>query len=240
MKSVCWRYWYLTVVAVLIFASASFGQQVTMQLTGVNGGSAGGVYTDPYYGTVNGVAATLICDDYADHSWVGPPTWQATVTNVASITSTTSTLKWIGNGMSTQTLYNTIAYLSTRMLQDSNQTDQEAYSFALWELTCTYGSANPSVPGGDCASKTAPFDSIQTTNPTVYNLATGFLQEALSQTFTAGEYANVTVYTPVGAVDPQEFIRVPEASTIAMLGVDLLGVLAMAFFFRRRGLQLAG
>lgn len=242
---------FLTTAAVLVFASAAFSQ-VTIVLTGVNGSYAGSdptVYTDPYYGTINGTATTIMCDDYADDNNIGD-TWQANVTTVATVT-TSNTTKWIGDGatvkitptsptltMNTQTLYDGIAYLSTQMLGASSGAAQEAYSFALWQLTCTYGNANPNLPaaGQSTCGSTTPFSTI---GGALLTAAENDLNAALSQNYTPGEYSNVTIYTPTFAnnVDPQEFISVPEASTIAMLGADLLCLLAMAFFFRRRVLQ---
>jgi len=226
------QYWYLPAIAVLLFASASFGQQVTMTLNTVNGANDGGVFTDPYYGTVNGAPTTLICDDYADESNLGE-TWKAYVTNVASA-GTSSTLKWTGNGVSTQTLYDAIAYLATQMLTQPQGQQQEAYSFALWELTYSYGTSNGGTP-----STTDPFSTLGATDP-VLTEAKGLLNNAAllnPLSYSAGEFSNVTIYTPTNGGPPQEFITVPESSTIAMVGVDLLGVLALAFFFRRRTLQ---
>jgi len=239
MNSAVRKYWWLLAVVVLAFAPASFAQ-VNMQLTGVNGASAAGVYTDPYYGTINGVASTIICDDYADDTYFNE-TWKANATNLASA-GTSTTLKWSGtNGLSTQTLYDAIAYLSTQMLSAASGEPQEAYSFALWELTCKYGSANL---GNSC--KTDPFSTISGQLATD---AQNDLNAALGQTYTPGEFSNVTIYTPISGTQgmcgnnpcattpPQEFIVVPESSTIAMVSADLLGLLALGFFFRRRALQ---
>jgi len=247
MNSAFKQNWYLLAVAVLFFASAAFGQSTTLVLTGVNGASAGGVYTDPYYGTItvtNGASSTttpvtVLCDDYADESNLGPPSWAVAVTTVANVSTTSNTLKWSGaNGLSTQQLYDAIAYLSGKLLAAAPGEAQEAYSFAIWELTYEYGTANIMNPNG-----TKPFSTISGTTPgTVLYDATQDLNDVLGKigSLSASQFANVTIYTPIpGSVDPQEFIKVPEASTLAMLGVDLLGLLALAFFFRRQGMQLA-
>jgi len=242
MNSSFKQYWFLVAVATLLFASASFGQTVTMTLTGVNGANDGGVFTDPYYGTITSGAGTssgaIICDDYADESLLGQ-TWKAVATNVASAGTTSNTLKWSGaNGVSTQTLYNAIASLATTMLTKPSGPAQEAYSFAIWELTYLYGKSNGGTPSTIDPISTLGGDSVAAAalallaNP----FATGGLLNA--STYAPGAYSNVTIYTPTNVGPPQEFITVPEASTLAMLGVDLLGLLALAFFFRRRGLQL--
>jgi len=256
MNSAVRQYWFLLAVAmaVLAFAPASFAQ-ANMQLTGVNGANAGGVYTDPYNGTINGVSSTIICDDYADDSYFNE-TWQANATNVASAGSS-STVKWIGDGatvtigsgptltMNTQTLYDAIGYLSTQMLGAASGEPQEAYSFALWELTCTYGTPNTAATLGKGCT-TNPFSTI---SGQLLTDAQNDLNAALSQNYTPGEYSNVEVYTPIsgtqgmcgtnpcGTTPPQEFIAVPESSTVVMVGADLLGLLALAIFFRRRAVQ---
>jgi len=254
MNSAVRKYWLLLAMAmaVLAFAPSSFAQ-ASMQLTGVNGSSAGGVYTDPYFGTINGVSSTIICDDYADDSYFNE-TWQANATNVASAGSS-STVKWIGNGdtvhlsggptltMDTQTLYDAIGYLSTQMLGAGSGEPQEAYSFALWELTCTYGTPNAAAGLGKGCPTTDPFKTI---SGQLLTDAQNDLNAALSQNYTPGEFSNVEIYTPIDGTQgmcgsnpctttpPQEFITVPESSTIAMLGADMLGLVVLAFFFRRR------
>jgi len=243
MNSSFKQYWYLLAVAVLLFAPASFAQTVTMTLSSVNGANDGGVYTDPYYGTITsgGVtsSAVLICDDYADESLLGQ-TWSAVVTNVTAAGTTSNTLKWTGtNGVSTQTLYNAIASLATTMLTKPAGPAQEAYSFAIWELTFLYGKSNGGMPSTIDPISTLGGDSVAAAALALLAdpFATGGLLNA--NTYTPGEFSNVAIYTPTNVGPPQEFISVPEASTVAMLGVDLLGLLALGFFFRRRGMQLA-
>src|SRR5689334_12840939 len=60
----------------------------TFTLTGVTGNYLAGVYTSPYFATINDdqghslVGIPVICDDFATDSYVGQ-TFQATVTTVA-------------------------------------------------------------------------------------------------------------------------------------------------------------
>jgi len=246
MKSAFRQYWYLAAVAVLLFASASFGQ-VNMVLTGVNGANEGGVYTDPYYGTVNGVPAVIISDDYADDSYV-PESWRANAINesqAGASLATSTPVKWnAGSAAATQLLYDEISYLATAMLAAAPGQAQMDYSFAIWDLSCQAG-VTASV-GKTCTPPVAPSDLS-----TVANL---ILQaQNASKNFTPGEFANVTIYTPLNTnpgqgtcgtgpcatTPPQEFISVPEASTLALVALGMLGLLALAFMFRQRGLQLA-
>jgi len=237
------QYWYLTAAAVLFFASTSFAQ-VNMQLTGENGSYAGTnptVFTDPYYGTINGVPTSILCDDYGDESYNGE-TWKANVTSVASA-GTSTTVKWnAGSAAATQTLYDELAWLALQLVSAAPGQAQEDYSFAMWQLACSTATANL---GTNCSN---PINTLPSADQTIVN---NDIAAAESQPYTPGEYANVFIYTPTdnnqgtcpngqpcGKTPPQEFIVTPESSTIVMLGADLLGLLALAFFFRRRGLEM--
>jgi len=248
MKNLFRKYWLLTVAAVLLFASASSAQTVSMTITGVNptGTSLGGVFTDPYQGTVNGTPATIVCDDWADETYL-PESWQANANNLASAGVSLSTLtpvKWdplLGGKTpgpdGTQQLYNEVAYLVTELLATNDPTKQADISYALWQLTC---SAPVATVGNLCSKSDLPFSKL--TGADLTN-ATNYLNDALNITFTPGEYSNFTIYTPVAGsgtngTTPQEFIVLtPESSTVVMVGADMLGLLALAFFFRRRLVQ---
>src|ERR1039458_8196414 len=72
------------VVLCLCTGSALANSTVNMQLTSVGGNNAGGVYTYPYYFSINGAApVALICDSYDNEVIVGE-TWTATVSSLLS------------------------------------------------------------------------------------------------------------------------------------------------------------
>src|SRR5205809_1041328 len=74
----------VAVVAVLLVVSASAD---TIQLVGVGGNNQGGVYTVPYYLTVNhGPVLTVMCDDYT-HDVVIGETWQGHVFSYADLSN---------------------------------------------------------------------------------------------------------------------------------------------------------
>lgn len=233
------KYWYLAVAAVLLCAPASFAQ-VNMQLTAVNGTSAGGVYTDPYYGTINGVSSTIICDDYGDETYFNE-TWLANVTNETNAGTASPAVKWnAGSASATQTLYNELAWLATQLLAATPGQAQADYSFAIWQLACSSATA---TVGNNCSN---PVNSLSAADQQIVQ---NEINAAKGQTYTPGEFSNVYIYTPISGsqgmcgnnpcvnTPPQEFIVVtPESSTVVMVGADLLGLLALAFFFRRRGL----
>lgn len=200
------------------FLPSAFGQ-VAMDLTGVNGYSYAGVYTSPYYATVNGVATTVICDDFETESYIGE-TWMANVTNVASVVAGTSTAKF-----TPAQDYNAVANLATQLLSVPASSEQAVIlSFAIWDIFDPTGVqawlANPSN-GGDPLG--------------ISSLALSDANAALGAKYTAGEYSNVTIYTSTTGT-PQEFVSVtaPEASTPVLLAVDLLGFMALLGFTRKR------
>jgi len=256
MNSLFRKHWFLTAVVVLVFASASFAQTTSVYLSGVgdgatvwNGGS--GVYVDPYTATVGGVQGlSVICDDWANNTYQNE-SWTANVTTVSSLGSSTVPM-WAASSTFTQAqLYDALAYLGSQLLANpQNATNQVEVSFAIWELTYSAGITN-SVPKTDTSNPTtflagSSYSGLQ-------SAITNLIGTALATAGSAGNGFNAQgweILTPVTndpitcsggpcpVTPPQEFlVYTPEASTIVMLGADLLGILALAFFFRRRTLQ---
>jgi len=237
--------------AVLVSASASFAQQTSVVLTGtgnntVEWGSSAGVYVDPYTATVGGVAnTTVICDDWSNNSYVGE-SWTANETNLTAVTSGSP---MFGNNSSAQTLYNELAWLGSNLLANysasptaSQTAAQIADSFAIWQLT--YGA------NGTYKDPMAPTTTNFPINQTAVTNQINAAVTAVNGGYTGAGWEILTPNTsdaitctgsgcPSGALGvPQEFlVYTPQSSTIVMLGADLLGVLALAFFFRRRTLQ---
>jgi hypothetical protein len=210
-------------LAFLCFLPSAFAQPASMDLTGVNGNSYDGVYTSPYYATVNGVATTVICDDFETESYIGE-TWSANVTNVASVVAGTSTAKF-----SPAQDYDAVANLATQLLSIPASSEQAVIlSFAIWDIFDRSGVqawlANPSN-GGDPLGVSA--------------LALADANAALSASYTPGEYANVVIYSSTTGT-PQEFVSVtaPEASTPVLMAVDLLGFIALVGFLRKRVVRI--
>jgi len=264
MNSVFRRHWVLTAVAVLVFASASFAQTTSVYLSGVgdsatawNNGS--GVYVDPYTATVGGVQnVSVICDDWANNTYQNE-SWTANVTTVSSLSLSKQVSSlvpmWANSNGTSYTftqgqLYDALAYLGSQLLANANNpAAQTNYSFAIWELT-NAANLTGSVPITDSSSPSA-FIASSGLQPAITSLIVGALQVATSNNpFNAQGWE---ILTPIvgnssdpitcnggncPVAPPQEFlVYTPESSTVAMLGVDLLGVLALGFFFRRRSLQ---
>lgn len=250
------KYWYLTVAAVLLLASASFAQ-TTMTLTGVgDSATLGNVYVDPYTATVGGsTGVSVICDDWSDNTYLNE-TWQANATTLSSVTSS-SPVFFKPSGSTTQ-LYDELSYLGTLLMQNSNDpTSQIEISFAMWELTYPYAS-NPEVPGPSVyLSQHGTTDEI--------NMVATLLNQAANagSSYTAGW----TILTPTSTAPtcsgkpcptapPQEFLvynlnngngngetgggggtSAPESSATVLFGADMLGLLGLVVVFRRRLLR---
>lgn len=171
--------------------------EVTVKLTGVNGATRAGVYVDPYFGTINGTPATLVCDDFSHETDINE-TWQANVSTFADLSGVRFQQ---GTPGATLLAYDQAAYLYEQL--GANPSDIANISFALWALF----------------TSDAKLSSGYTTG------AANWLSKAQSQTFYAGEFSNFEILTPVnsGAQSPQEFLTTtPEPGTIMLLGTGLL------------------
>jgi hypothetical protein len=230
---------FLLIAALFVCASAAFAQTTSMNLTGTgdnatvyDGGS--GVYVDPYTATVGGVSnVSVICDDWSNNSYVGE-SWTANVTTLNSLNmGTNASTPLFGNN---PTLYNEVAWLGTQLLANpTNYANQVAVSFALWELTYAYNNPQESPDPTSFLAGSAEAGSQNTVN-TLLSQAT---------TAVAGGYNGNgwEILTPIaGTVSnpsdegiPQEFlVYAPESSSMILFGADTLGLLALAFVFRRR------
>jgi len=235
MSSLLRKYWFLTVISLLFFASASLAQ-TTLTLTGVgDGATVGNIYVDPYQGTIgtSSTPASVICDDWADNSYPNT-TWNV---NVEKIAPTLTGSPLFGNN---QALYNEAAFLSSLLLATAtNTTKQAEISFALWQLTYSsypYKSAESTTPFAYLASNSSS---------AIYNGAQTYLCEATGgcQGY-AGEASynasgwEILTPTPGGTGESQEFlVYTPESSATILFGADMLGLLGLAIVFRRRLLR---
>lgn len=229
------------IVAVLAFAPASFAQNTTnMTLTGAgNYTVAGDVYVDPYTATVGTQTnVTVICDDWSNNSYLGE-SWTANVTN-ATAAGTTTPAPMFGNN---QALYNEAAWLGSQILANysanptsAQQAIETELSFALWQLTYGIGS-NTEDPAPLTYLGGVSTNQNQACG-TEYQCAVSDYQAALGEAnYNAAGWEILTpagVGSPEGTT-PQEFlVYTPESSTLILFGADLLGLLALAFLFRKR------
>jgi hypothetical protein len=220
------KYGYLTAIAVLFFASASFAQTTTqISITGVgDNASLDGVYVDPYNATIgtgsSAVSTYAICDDWSDNTSIGQ-TWTANVINLATAGNSSKGTPLFGNN---QGLYNELAWLGTQLLANPiDATNQDAISFAIWELT--YSSYPYSKD---------PYPSLGAEQSAV----DAELALAGAHTNFNGAGWEILTPTPGGVGEPQEFlVYTPESSATVLFGADMFGLLGLVFFFRRRLLR---
>jgi PEP-CTERM motif-containing protein len=201
----------------------------TVDLTGVSGGIQGGMYTSPYYASINGSTNTtsVICDSYVNTSYLNKP-WTATVSSFADLSSTKMDSTLLFNSSTVPGLtanqqmqgYLKIGWLVEQLLKPANAGHSGDISFAIWAI----------------------FDPSVTKQPGWTSGANSWLTQANSQkNLTASQFSNLAILTPVGTPlggTPQEFIAVltPEPSSFLLLG---LGLMATAMFLYRKNSGLS-
>lgn len=213
---------------------------VSMELTGVSGASLNGINTDPYYAQIgpagltsgsqfnatNSESVAVYCDDFFDDVNVGL-VWQATVTNMSALSTTTLDTGLMFNGMSASTQatdYMAAAWLAEQIAGlnqtlPAGQVTAEQDSYALWYI----------------------FDSNALTglSSTDYNAVIADYNAAFAAVAadTPSDFSNVNIYTPLdhtpGSASSQEYltVNVPEPDTLGLLAV---GLAAVGWAARRR------
>jgi len=224
-------------VIVLLFCmtpgAVAQNNTVSMKLTSPGSNVLGGIYVGPYTATINGVSTQVICDDFADESWVGDPPWTAYQNTLSPLTDAGG-LKWGNN----QLLYDQVAYLISEMMTSSNSATIGDLSYAIWQLTFCSQSTNPT----SCLTSPlagTPFAHLQAWGLTNDLTNAENMLSQIPTSFSPGVYPNFTIYTPISGGPPQEFITVPESPTLVMLGTDLLGLVALIVVMRRRRVHTA-
>lgn len=242
--------WCLIGAAMFLAACPLFAAPptVTFNLTSVgSGANLGGVYTSPYGGNINGgPTIPVICDDFADDSYV-PETWTAYVNSLSDIlTGSASNLKWAagwnGTGsaatptfsLSQADAYATAAILAIDILTSTGLT-QEEYSYAMWELFDPTTAA-AALPVAD-QSTVAGFIQTAVSEATGGNLS-AYLNGATVTIYSydTGAMCGAQLNQPCAHIPPQEFVSVSmaEPPSPTMLGFDLLAVGGLIFISRRR------
>jgi hypothetical protein len=186
----------------LFTGSALANSTVNMQLTGVGGNNAGGVYTYPYYFSINGnTPVSLICDSY-DNSVIIGESWKANVTSLLS-----------GQGLFGNQLldYKAAGFIFKSILNGT--LSPNVGNYAIWGLF----SAN--------AQNSTYFQSSGAGAIDAQYLA-------LASTAKNSAFNGLILYTPIAGTQswgntPQEYIGyspVPEPGTLALFGTGLLSL----------------
>jgi PEP-CTERM motif len=199
----------MIVAAVVSCAGTASANSVTMQLTAVGGNNAGGVYTYPYYFSINGgKPVALICDTYDNQVIVGE-TWQANVVGLLS-----------GKGLFGNRLldYKAAGLIFKAILNGT--VSNNAGNFAIWGLFSTNAQNNSYFQ----SSGAAGIESL-------------YLGKAA--TANSGAFSGLRLYTPIAGTQSwggtaQEYIvfsPVPEPSSLMLFGT---GLFSLAGLVRRK------
>jgi len=192
----------------LSVAPAAFADSATLTLTGAGSNVVDGVYVGPYTATIAGTPGSVqvICDDYTHESFVGE-TWNAYVSSFPGLTNVRFT------GSSETQNYDEVAYLANNLfnLGGTNNPEADALQFAIWDVFDPSAIA-PSTCFGAVAQDCVNY----------------WLTAAESQSYYAGEFSNILIYTPESGGNPQEFIvRTPEPGALLLLFLGLAGLLLL-------------
>jgi hypothetical protein len=252
----------LALVLVTTNPLAAAPTTTSLDMTGVGSGTVlAGVYTSPYTATIgSSTNIPVICDDFADETYI-PEEWTAYATTLSTLTSGTpdTYLRWLtgtsgqgtaisvdGYTLNQAAAYTVAAVLATDIVTSpAGSMAQQDLSYALWGLFDPNGNGVSGDPGAFGQLAAYGLGSDETNAMNYLNAA---VVDVETNGLTPSNFSNVTIYSYDSAFGtscgggscpppPQEFITVSmaEAPSLAVLGMDLLGLAGLVLIARRRG-----
>ena len=213
-------------LVVIMFATAAYSHADTVNLTLVNvspGYNDGSFYTYPYNFSVNGasILTPMLCDDFVDDVRIGE-TWTATVSNIDNIVANGQMVPVAGSlafGQTKLKAYLEAAYLYDKLYESLDATSSVNINHAIWALfsATSYNAASAAL-FAEANTNTSESDTSMFNDIAFFTPVAG-TQMLDGQPVTSGPNNG----------RPQEFIgRVPEVSSLVLLGFGLLGLGGLA------------
>jgi len=222
---------YLIATVVCLIPVTAVSQTVTLQLKNPPSNNVmDGIYVGSYSANnlTSGGTTQVTCDDFKDDSDSNVATYTTNSFDNLGSTLWGGTLLKAGDTLAQVTsLYDEAAWLTLGMLKLTGTT-QAYYSFAIWATFDPGDVASWLTSYADSGACNAVFGAGSWAGGKCSVGKGGLIGLAASQTFTAGEFSNVNILTPLGCSLPgtckeQEFFQVvPEGGT-ALLYLLLVG-----------------